>query len=285
MKSRKIIYGSIAIGMCVAVVSGVIIYHIMYFSDVKISFLDIGQGDATLISKGSQQILIDGGPDSTVLLEQLGKHLPFWDRNIEIVIATHSDGDHIDGLIGVFENYSVDQFWHTNAGKDTSIHRELMHQVKNEDKIMDIIAYRGLEAMIDVDTRLSVVYPFDGDVNNIDDINDASIATILYVGNEIFYLGGDLSSEIEDILPVGAEITVVKASHHGSKSSTSEIFLNKTKPRDVIISAGKDNRYGHPHFDVVDRISSRDINIFRTDRDGTIVYNCSDDNCNIILNN
>ncbi len=285
MKSRKIIYGSIAIGMCVVIVSGVIIYHIMHFNDVKISFLDIGQGDATLISKGSQQILIDGGPDSTVLLEQLGKQLPFWDRNIEIVIATHSDGDHIDGLIGVFENYSVDQFWHTNAGKDTSIHRALMHQVKNEADIMDIIAYRGLEAMIDVNTRLSVIYPFDSDVSDIDDINDASIATILYVGDEIFYLGGDLSSEIEDVLPIDDEITVVKASHHGSKSSTSEIFLNKTKPRDVITSAGKDNRYGHPHFDVLNRLESMDINIFRTDTDGTIIYNCNNDSCNIILNN
>lgn len=281
MKYRKTIY--ILLGFCIAltIVCGVVVYQMSHFRETRVAFLDVGQGDATLISQGSRQILIDGGRDGTILLEQLGKQMPFWDRNIDIVIATHPDSDHIDGLISVFKNYSVDQFWHTNSLKDTSTYRNLMVQVKNEIGIEDVIAYSGLSAVIDDNTTLDVIYPFTSDVGDIDDINDASIATLLYIGDEIFYFGGDLTSDIENKLSMGDDITVLKASHHGSKSSTSNAFLQKTVPRDVIISTGVNNRYGHPHKDVIESILSIDAQILRTDANGTIVYKCIEKKCKV----
>jgi len=281
MKFRKIIYGFVGVGLVIIIICGVIVWNLLNFGDTRVVFLDVGQGDATLISQGSHQILIDGGPDGTVLMEQLGAQMPFWDRNIEIVIATHPDGDHIDGLVSVFKNYSVDQFWHTTAGKETSVYRTLNHYVKNESGVEEIIAYKGLRADIGDGVKLDVIYPFINDMKDVEDINDSSIATLLTIDKEVFYFGGDLTSTIENKLPVNDNITVLKASHHGSKSSTDEAFLQKTLPRDVIISVGVDNRYGHPHKEVIENILSVGAQIFRTDKNGTIVYKCVEKKCRV----
>ena len=282
MRFRKVKYGFAGIGIVLIIVCGVVAWNILRFGDTNVAFLDVGQGDAILISRGSHQILIDGGPDGVVLMEQLGMQMPFWDRNIEIVIATHSDSDHIDGLVSVFKNYSVDQFWHTTAGKDTSVYRVLNHYVKNENDVKKIIAYKGLRADIGGGAHLDIIYPLRDDMGDVEDINNSSIATLLTVGEEVFYFGGDLTSEIEDDLLLGDEITVLKASHHGSKSSTSDAFLQKTAPRDVIISAGKDNRYGHPHKDILQNIEDIGAQVFRTDEQGTILYRCNNE-CSIII--
>ena len=282
MRFRKVKYGFAGIGIVLIIVCGVVAWNILRFGDTNVAFLDVGQGDAILISRGSHQILIDGGPDGVVLMEQLGMQMPFWDRNIEIVIATHSDSDHIDGLVSVFKNCSVDQFWHTTAGKDTSVYRVLNHYVKNENDVKKIIAYKGLRADIGGGAHLDVIYPLRDDIGDVEDINNSSIATLLTVGEEVFYFGGDLTSEIEDDLLLGDEITVLKASHHGSKSSTSDAFLQKTAPRDVIISAGKDNRYGHPHKDILQNIEDIGAQVFRTDEQGTILYRCNNE-CSIII--
>ena len=283
MKFRKIIYSFIGVGVILIIICGVIVWNISHFGDTTVAFLDVGQGDSILISRGSYQILIDGGPDGTILMEQLGAQMPFWDRNIEIVIATHPDSDHIDGLVSVFKNYSVNQFWYTDAGKDTSVYRALSHYAKNESGVEKIIAYSGLRANIVSGVHLDVIYPFKDAMGDIENINDSSITTLLTVGEEIFYFGGDLTSTIEDVLPLNDEITILKASHHGSKFSTSDTFLQKTAPRDVIISAGKDNRYGHPHKRVLQSVKNIGAQIFRTDQQGTIVYICHQEKCNVVL--
>ncbi len=282
MKFRKIIYGVVAFGLVVLIICGVVVWNLLEYKDIKVAFLNIGQGDSILISRGSQQILIDGGPDGTKLMEQLGKQMPFWDRNIEIVIATHPDGDHIDGLISVFKNYSVNQFWHTNANKGTSVYDTLIKYAEKEKNVTDVIAYKGLQADFGNNMHLDIIYPFEDDVNNIQDANDTSIVATLTLGDEVFYFGGDLPSKIEDILPLGDKITVLKAGHHGSKSSTGKVFLQKIKPRDVVISVGKGNHYGHPHKRVLQDIKEIGAKIFRTDEQGTIVYHCDKD-CIITL--
>ncbi|MEN8252359.1 MAG: MBL fold metallo-hydrolase [Patescibacteria group bacterium] len=283
MNNRKVVYGVLSIIILVSVVCGVVLYYLSESKKIKVAFLDVGQGDAVLVSKGAHQILIDGGPDSAALLEELGKQIPFWDRNIEIVVATHPDGDHIDGLISVFENYNVDQFWHTNADKDTSVNRKLLQSVAEESGVEDITAFRGLDVDIDGDIFLEVIYPFSQDVNDVKDVNDTSLAIVSKIAGEVFYLGGDLSSEIEDVLSVGSEITVLKAGHHGSNSSTSEEFLAKAKPRDVIISAGENNRHAHPHEEVLGRITKAEANTYRTDKNGTITYECDKIGCKVLL--
>lgn len=283
MRFRKSIYILCSIGVFVIGICSVVAYYIMQSQDVVVAFLDVGQGDATLISHGSYQILIDGGSDQTVLLEEIGHVMPFWDRKIEIVIATHPDADHIDGLIGVFTYYDVDQFWHTSVQKDSSVLDKLVAVSKEKDGVEDVQPIAGDMIFISDHAYVEIIYPYVKTVSLQSDINDTSIASIVNIGQQRFYLGGDLSSQIENEIVFSKPLTVAKASHHGAKTSTSDAFLQKTKARDVIISVGADNRYGHPHDEVVKRIEKQGLQSLRTDQRGRIIYQCSDNMCNVLL--
>ena len=278
MKNRLYVYILLLAMLVIMSICIVVIYHVSASDETHVVFLDIGQGDAILISHGSDQILIDGGPDGTSMLEELSKYVPFWDRTIEIVVATHPDGDHIDGLISVFEHYHVEQLWHTNAQKDTATHKKLLYNATDEDGLEKILAFHGLQASIG-EGVLKVIYPYESDMLSVEDVNDASIVTLFEIGDDKFYLGGDITTEIEDKLLVDEKITVLKASHHGSNTSTSENFLKKTEPQDVIISSGAHNRYGHPHDEVLIRSYRSGATVMRTDQFGSIMYVCNDDGC------
>lgn len=268
------------IGLVILLVCCVAVYQVMRFEDVTISFLDVGQGDAIMIAQGSHQILIDGGSDKTVLLEEIGHVIPFWDRTIEVVIATHPDADHIDGLIGVFEYYAVEQFWYTDAKKESSILDKLMVMAQKEEGVEHVHPIFGEKIFINEYTYLDMIYPYTRVASsNIEDTNDMSIALIAHVGKHQFYLGGDLSSTVEDAFDFAEPITVLKASHHGSDRSTSESFLRAASPQDVIFSVGADNRYGHPHQEVLDRSTKNGSRILRTDHNGRITYQCSRERC------
>lgn len=258
-----------------AIISSIVVVQMtVSHRQTKVIFLNVGQGDAILITRGKQQILIDGGPDGTVTLEEIGKYMPFWDRTIDIVIATHPDRDHIDGLNEIINHYHVQQVWHTNVVKNSSMHTHFLKQLKQKN-IKTITATHGLKACFkNTQECIKVVYPYTKNRDHVADFNDTSIATIFTFGTDVFYFGGDLSSTIEDQLPITHDITVLKASHHGSRHSTSAQFLKRTQPRDVIISAGKDNKYNHPHTEVLERVAQYNAHIYRTDHDGAIVYTC-----------
>lgn len=277
MKDRLFIYFAVCCGVMVIAVCATVIFHMGTLTETKVVFLDVGQGDAILISHGTDQILIDGGPDGTVLLEELAKHIPFWDRTIEIVVATHPDSDHIDGLISVFDAYHVEQLWYTDAPKDTATQKQLIYRTQKEDGVELIQAYHGLTALMN-NAKLEVIYPYSDDITGQKDVNNTSIVTLFTFGDEIFYFGGDATSDIEELLPI-EKITVLKASHHGSASSTSQRFLNRVHPRDVVISSGEGNRYGHPHGDVLERVLRSGAQIFRTDQERSIEYNCVNNSC------
>lgn len=282
MKHRSIIYGGVIVSLSVIVLSGVIIWQIAHMKDVTVSFLNVGQGDAILISHGTHNILIDGGADGTILLEELGRMMPFWDRTIEVMIATHPDADHINGLIAVFDTYTVKQLWHTNAGKDTSIFRALMQRAQKEEHLEDVDPIYGTQIALGQNASLQVIYPMTRTQTFMQDVNDSSIAVLVHVGQEVFFFGGDLSSSVEDQLMIDDAVSVMKAGHHGARSSTSDAFLAQTSPRDVIFSVGADNRYGHPHTETIERISAQGARIWRTDHNGTITYRCSDSDCSVI---
>lgn len=281
MKNRILIYGVVATIIFIMIVCVTVVMQFFSLDRTNIVFLDVGQGDAILISHGTDQILIDGGPDGTLLLEELSEYMPFWDRTIEIVVATHPDSDHIDGLVSVFESYHIKQLWYTNADKNTATYKKLLQCANNEDGLEKLHVFHGSQAMIG-DGILKVIYPYNSDVSDFDDVNTASIVALFEIGDEIFYLGGDITTEFEDDLLVGESVTVLKASHHGSSTSTSEFFLNKTRPRDMIISSGKSNRYGHPHDEVLMRAYRARAQVFRTDQFGSIKYLCQRDDCDML---
>ncbi len=285
---RFVLYCFILMGLFVIVTIGVVAYERERFSDTRVVFLDVGQGDAILFSEGSYQVLIDGGPDGRKLLEEIGRYIPFWDRRIEVVVATHPDGDHIDGLVDLVQNYTVERFFATGIEKDTSVYTALMRNLRNRDVEIGS-AERGLQFTFPSGSSYEVIYPFvKGDENFLAaEPNNTSISGIISIRaeegsdpHEKFFIGGDLHAEIEDLLPLDDSITVLKAGHHGSGTSTSQKFLNTISPRDVIFSVGRNNRYNHPKNTVVDRVRNFGSTIYRTDQQGNIQYLC-DNSCHV----
>lgn len=259
----------------------IIITNIISFAGdeekLRVIFLNIGQGDSILISKGKNQILIDGGKDGKLLLEKLGKYMPFWDRNIESILTTHPDSDHIGGIIDVLENYKVESFIKTNAKSDSATYKK-MEEVLLENKSKIIEAKNGITIKMDDEINLKIIYPFNLLEKKVyDDSNAESIVARLDYGINSFLFTGDISSDQDsDLIDKNIEVDFLKVSHHGSKYGTSNIFLDTVKARDAIISVGKNNSYGHPNKELIERLRDHNMNIIRTDEQGDIIYECFD---------
>ena len=278
MLIRKLIYGLLLALFAVSLILAGIIFYSRN-QNLKVIFLDVGQGDAILISEGNRQVLIDGGPGGKIIMEKLGKFVPFWDRNIEIVIATHPDQDHIAGLVDTAKNYKIGRFIGNGVETDSQIYQKLK-QIIQEKNISELEGGKGMKIKWGDNVQVEILSP-DGSQakNNPKDTNAASIVSRLSFGDESFLFTGDISYDQEKELADGSQNVsagYLKVSHHGSKYSTSQIFLDKIQPRTAIISVGADNRYGHPSPDVIARLEENRIEILRTDQDGDISYVCDD---------
>jgi len=255
-------------------------------------FCDVGQGDAILISYGQIQVLIDGGPDNKVS-NCLSKHLPFWDRQIEMVVLTHADEDHFVGLIDVFKRYNVRHFV-ANSLINNKASFWQFYQLVLEEKASFYSPRTGEKIKIGT-LELSVLWPQEklGDSRlwqkeNLlylsekrplsdslltkatfpDELNDTSIVFQLSFGHSQVLLTGDITEKVESQLNL-EETEILKVAHHGSKFSTSEEFLSKLKPNLAIISVGE-NRFGHPARETLERLDRAGIKVLRTDQQGDI---------------
>lgn len=273
MSNKKLIYGAIFILAILALVFGFASTSAQS-QELKVIFLNVGQGDAALIMQGDKQVLIDGGPDGQILLEKLGKYVPFWDRKIELVIATHPDQDHIQGLTDVLEKYQVGSVMQTSAESDSQIYKKY-EDILEQKNISIINAQPGAKAEIGNGAGIEIMGPLE-EKNDKKDTNADSVVAKLTFGKNNFLFTGDAPFEEEnDLLKTTEDISanVLKVSHHGSKYSTSQEFLEKVKPKEAIISVGKNN-YGHPAPEVLDRLEKYKIKILRTDESGDIEYDC-----------
>lgn len=285
MSNRKAIY---TILFSLLILSFILFFIIQSQNNqgLKVVFFDVGQGDSILISQGSQQVLIDGGKDGKILLEKLGKHISFWDRKIETVIETHPDADHIGGLIEVFRAYEVLTVMKTLAKSDSQTFKVLEGEIiKEKSEIVE--AQIGQKIILKDDVYGEIIYPFEK-VNEVDkDTNAKSVVMKLKYGENSFLLTGDLPSEQEKELlnkNIDIKADVLKVAHHGSRYSSSEEYLKVVSPQDAIISTGKNNSYGHPHQDVLQRLIKQKINIMRTDEIGDIIYVCQNPNSKCQIN-
>jgi competence protein ComEC len=239
-----------------------------------VSFLNIGQGDAIFIeAPNGKQVLVDAGPNESVVYE-LGKVMSFWDRNIDMIIPTHADADHIGGFPEILERFSVDIIYDSQSSSTTGIYEAYEKQVQEE---KSIIQKATSNDTIILDEKhgvyIRVLFP-DGDVSELER-NDASTVLQLVYGDIEFMLTGDAGTMVEEYLvyQYGNNLLseVLKAGHHGSRTSTSENFLEVVDPEYVVISAGENNRYGHPHQEVVDLIVSSGAKMLET-KYGTIQF-------------
>ena len=240
---------------------------------LEVSFFDVGQGDSIFIeTPQGHQILIDGGPGSAVL-EKLGQEMPFWDRTIDLVILTHPDFDHVSGLIEVLNGYNVENILWTGVSGDKLEIKEWRTAVEKE-KAGVIIAQEGLKIIAD-GAIFEVLYPFESlEKQEVKDLNNSSIVLRMDFGEKSFLFTGDIYKSAEDkILQKGSNIDVdfLKVAHHGSKYSSSPVFIEKVSPEIAIIQVGKDNNYGHPSSEVLETLERYGIkNIIRTDLKGDI---------------
>ncbi len=244
---------------------------------LHVNFLDVGQGDAILIQKGNQQVLIDGGPGPRALNVHLGRHLPFWDRTIELVVLTHPDQDHLAGLLPVLENFRVQQVLHPDLEYASPLY-EQWETIIEQKNIGQAAARAGLRIELDEDTAITVLHP-DGDFSSDKsvDADNSSVVLRLVSGEVSFLFTADIRREAELRLVTRREeiaSTVLKVSHHGSDTSTSAEFLAAAAPQLSVISVAADNPYGHPDDRVIRRLSEHIAQpyLFRTDIHGTVEF-------------
>lgn len=241
---------------------------------LTVSFLDVGQGDAIFIqTSDGVEVLIDGGPDSSVL-RGLGNQMPFWDRSIDAIIATHPDKDHIGGLVDVLKRYGVGAILESGVTHDTSFTRSFEKGAQSENAAR-ILARRGMRLQLGRDVYADVLYPA-GDVSNLKETNAGSIALRVVYGEVEFMLTGDLPLSVEKSLLASygekLQSDVLKAGHHGSKTSSAESFVRAVNPQYVIFSRGCENSYGHPHETVVALFEKLKIPALDTCKDGTVTF-------------
>jgi competence protein ComEC len=244
---------------------------------LHVDFLDVGQGDAVLIERGTRQILIDGGPDPGPVIVEMSKKMAFWDRTIDVVVLTHPDADHLGGLVEVMRRYHVRNIVTTNVTIDSPLFKEWQALIQSK-KVHICSATAGQTITLGPEVSLSVLGPDQSAISDSSSsLNDMSIVTRLSMGNVSFLLAGDLPTEGEEgLITERAHLrsTVLKVAHHGSASSTSQTFLNVVDPQVVVVSVGKDNSYAHPNKDVMARLEERvgSENIYRTDEKGTVEF-------------
>lgn len=237
-------------------------------SRMEVHYLDVGQGDATLIVCDGEAMLIDAGDNSKGTQIQLYL-MKQGIEQLKYVIGTHPDADHIGGLDVILYKFDCAQVFLPDMEKDTQSYEDVIQTLK----------YKGYEAEQPPvgetfslgGASFTVIAP-----NDIyaDSANDSSIGILLAHGANRFLFTGDAEKLSEtDMLKNGIDLSadVYKVSHHGSSSASSEAFLDAVSPDYAVISCGKDNPYGHPHQEVLGLLQERGIEIFRTDQQGTIV--------------
>lgn len=248
---------------------------------LKVYFFDVGQGDSILIiSPNQSQVLIDGGPDNTIL-QKLGEVMPFYDKDIDAVIVSHPHADHIVGLMNVLERYEVENIIEAKESYNSSEFQAWQEAVKNENA-NDIEAIAGLPRagrggkVIDLgdSVTLTILHPFESvvDDNPKNPHDDVVVMMLRYKDLEIM-LTGDIEQKVERRLILAGEnldSDVLKIGHHGSKTSTSEEFLSAVSPEIAVIQVGAKNRYGHPSPEVLGRLKDYGIRYYRNDIDGTV---------------
>ncbi len=270
MKQRHLIWTLLVLMALAAVATRAVAVRPL---SVQIHVLDVGQGDAILIELlDGTQILIDGGPDASILSELSSVMGPF-DRSIDMVVATHADADHIGGLVDVLAYYDVRYVVDSGIEKDTQLFRAWATAVVQEGA--ELIVADGIKDLRFSDrATLKLLWPFQpvfGQEKK--NVNDYSLVVQFTFDEVDILLTGDIERWTEQQLVsagVLENVEILKIPHHGSKTSTSAGLLDALNPQLAIISVGHENRYGHPDRGVLARLADASIPTLRTDQEGTI---------------
>jgi len=241
--------------------------------ELKVHFIDVGQGDSILIDFGDTEILIDGGDKSPGVIAYLNDYI---DGALEAIAATHPHADHIGGLIAVLNKFEVKEIWHNGESSISKTYAEFTAAVQAEGAVVNI-AKRGDKINIG-ELSFTILNPATLDST----INNNSIVLSLSYGNIDFLFTGDAEKEAEasmlvsSVVPV-PDVEILKVGHHGSRTASSHDFLATTSPEVAIYMAGEGNSYGHPHEETIIALTSIGAEIYGTDIHGTIIVTTDGD--------
>lgn len=242
---------------------------------LKIVYLDVGQGDASLITTASRQnILIDCGPDQ-IILSALNRHIRWWNKQIDLVIISHDHADHWGGLIYLSKKYQINKVLLAIPPKLSNELSALLKQLASQEtKIINL--YAPAEIKLPDNSRLSILWPNNQQINDfIDDPNNQSLVILWQYGLNSFLWTGDLESTAENKIinnkKLSKSINLLKIGHHGSWTASSPDWLNYWQPNLVLISVGLNNKFNLPSQITIDRLKRLNIKIWRTDLDGDLV--------------
>ena len=242
-------------------------------SQMKILFFDVGQGDSIFIeSMDGTQVLIDGGPPN-MILPNLAAAMSYFDKHIDVVVLTHPHADHVSGLLEVLRRYEVGVVIESGVQYHTAEAQEF-RKLLEEKKVKTVFIGKLVDLSFYNSATLKFLHPdrsYTGAV--LKNVHDAAVVSELeFEGRKILFMADaekKLEQKLVDARAVG-DVDVLKAGHHGSKTSSQTFFLRAVMPEYAVISLGARNRYGHPHPDILSRLASVGAKIFRTDIDGTI---------------
>ena len=270
----KILYAAIGV---LVVLNSCIWYAVLHEergTTLTVSFLNVGQGDAIFVDAPSgRQVLIDGGPNRSVLRE-LSQVSPWYDRSIDVVIATHPDADHIGGLVDVLNRYAVSYVLLSSVKDEEGVDAMALDRAIDATSAQRLIAERGQVIDLGDGAFIEVLFP-DRNVPHVE-TNTGSIVARLVYGDTSFMLTGDSPQYIEEYLVQldgkALHADVLKAGHHGSRTSSSLLFVGFVSPEYAVFSRGCDNSYGHPHEEVADVFSRFNTQTLDTCLDGRVTF-------------
>lgn len=240
-----------------------------------VSFIDVGQADSVLIRNGNYNMLIDAGNNED------GEKLVNYFKSLGIeeftyVFATHPHEDHIGGMDDIINNFKIDNYYMSNKLSTTKTFTDVLDALDGRN-LKYTVPNKGDTLKLG-DANIKVIYPGDDKSN----INDSSIVLKMTYGKNSFLLTGDATSNVErKIYNEDIKSDVLKVAHHGSSYSSTDVFLDRVKPYYAVISVGKNNIYNHPSNKTLEKLNKRNIKVYRTDLDGTIVFTSDGENLSV----
>ncbi len=284
--NRIVVFSIVGLLFLANIFAWSIVYNLNQPQSFEVVFFDIGQGDAALIKTHlGHYILIDGGEDE-VILDKLRKEIPFYRKEIDLIVLSHAHSDHLGGLMHVLEDYDANNILWNGVKGESALSSRWERELEEGD--YDVKIAQSGQRIKSEGFFIDILYPFENiEKESFNDLNLSSIVLRVVYNNKSFLFTGDAyqSNETElvemerycqdkrdEIKCRGMVLNsdVLKVGHHGSKTSTSRDFVERISPSIAVISSGENNRFGHPHKEVLEVLEKYGIETIRTDLEGDI---------------